>query len=64
MACAIPARQIRIANIPVRTLPPVLAGIRASKSDCLTFPCKAQWYQETARHSKVTLVYRCGGSTR
>ena len=30
---------IRIANIPVRTLPPVLAGIRAGKCGYPTFPC-------------------------
>lgn len=30
---------IRIANIPVRTLPPVLAGIRAGKYGYPTFPC-------------------------
>src|SRR5476649_2294446 len=31
---------------PVRSLPPDLAGIRADKSNRLTFPCKAQWLSE------------------
>jgi hypothetical protein len=32
-------RQFVFAKRPVRTLSPVLAGIRASKSNPLTFPC-------------------------
>lgn len=35
----------RRAKVPVREIPPVLAGIRASKSQNLAFPCdwRAQW---------------------
>jgi hypothetical protein len=37
------------AKIPVRKIPPVLAGIRASKSQNLAFPCnwRAQWLIQT-----------------
>jgi hypothetical protein len=39
----------RRAKIPVRKIPPVLAGIRASKSQNLAFPCnwRAQWLIQT-----------------
>jgi len=39
----------RRAKIPVRKIPPVLAGIRASKSQNLAFPCnwRAQWLTQT-----------------
>jgi hypothetical protein len=46
-------------------LPPVLAGIRAPKSNRIAFPCViAQW--RTMRPAEIisALVYRCGGSTR
>src|SRR5471032_2847494 len=49
------AVAIRIANIPVRTLPPVLAGIRAGKYGYPTFPCllyQAQWLSGTACRSR------------
>ena len=39
----------RRAKVPVREIPPVLAGIRASKSQNLAFPCdwRAQWLCQT-----------------
>jgi len=42
--------------------PPVLAGIRASKSNRPTFLCRAQWCSRRPV-AGATLVYRCGGST-
>lgn len=54
---------IVFANIPVRILSPVLAGIRAGKHDRLAFPCNAHSGLRDDLSMK-TLDYRCGGSTR
>jgi hypothetical protein len=46
------ACSTRAAKIPVRTLPPVLAGIRTDKPRRSTFPCKAQWCRRTVCHRR------------
>jgi hypothetical protein len=66
------AHPVRVAKIPVRTLPPVLAGIRADKAKRPTFPCRLHsGYEGPLVNAErgdaafqVTLAYRCGGSTR
>jgi len=59
----------RRAKVPVRKIPPVLAGIRAGKHQNLTFPCdwRAQWLLRLlAPYCEIwgAFTYRCGGSTR
>ena len=50
---------------PASSLPPVLAGIRASKSLHFAFPCKLHsGLLKWSARINPTLVYRCGGSTR
>jgi hypothetical protein len=66
------ACRIRVAKIPVRTLPPVLAGIRADKRDgrpshanC-TVVSKDRLFigKRAMKTRRMMLAYRCGGSTR
>jgi hypothetical protein len=49
----------RRAKVPVRKIPPVMAGIRASKHQNLAFPCnwRAQWLVQTP--DILTLKWGC-----